>query len=114
MLNTTAQKNEKYREVIRYVRALDGVIYSPEDPTITLYAKQRATRSIYLEYDAMMEPPYMWPSHLPDYLRAELSHADYIVNVSGMTPEDLLHRSDLVEIGFRRIWSNDDYEVWTK
>jgi hypothetical protein len=110
----TPERNEKYREVIRYVKTLNGVIYSPEDPTIALYAKQTATRSIYLEYDAMMEPPSVWPTRLPDYLRTEFSHADYIVAVVGQTPKDLLQGSDLLEMGFRRIWSNGDYEVWTK
>jgi hypothetical protein len=112
----TTDRNEKYREVIRYVKTLNGVIYSPEDPTIVLYAKQRATRSIYLEYDALVEPPPFvgWPTRLPDYLRTEFSHADYIVTMVGQAPKDLLQGSDLLEMGFRRIWSNGDYEVWTK
>jgi hypothetical protein len=96
---------EKYNEVISYAKTLSGVVISPEDPIIELYATGRAGRSIYAEYDALG-----WPARLPDFLRTDWSQADHIVTLSDWFP-----RSQYIsQLGFEPEWSNGPYAVWRK
>jgi hypothetical protein len=100
--------NEKYNEVISYAKTLGGIVVSPGDPTIALYATGRPGRSIYAEFDSLG-----WPTKLPDFLMTEWSHADYIVTDEwwdwwpSQGGEGLQRRFELE-------WSNGQYRIWRK
>jgi hypothetical protein len=103
---TVNRFNREYTDVISKVQSLKGNIVSLEDPTITLFAKGKIDRSIYLEYDVIP-----WPSSLPQWMVAELSTADYIVHPTKLRP-DPISSQDLEGFGFELSWSNDSYAIW--
>jgi hypothetical protein len=102
------ESNKEYAEVISRVRTLPGRVLSPEDPTITLYARGEINRSIFVEDDAVGGS-----SKIPQFLLNEFSQADYIVHAKdwGGTSE-VIHSTDLEDLGFRLTWNNDYYAIW--
>src|SRR5262249_33935777 len=94
--------NNDYAEVISRVKTLRGTVLSPEDPTITLYAREEINRSIFIEYDALG-----WPSAIPEFLLNELAQADYIVHAINWGPREIIRADDLVGLGFELDWDND-------
>ena len=99
--------NNDYAEVISRVKTLRGTVLSPEDPTITLYARGEINRSIFIEYDALG-----WPSAIPEFLLNELAQADYIVHAINWGPREIIRADDLVGLGFELDWDNDHYAIW--
>jgi hypothetical protein len=99
------ESNYKYSEIISHVAALNGVIYSPIDPTILLYSKGQASRSIYAELDTIA-----WTTRIPSYMRAELARADYFIDAAG--EHNPVQPQDLSELGFELFWSNGNYGIW--
>jgi len=125
---TANQDNKEYADVISQVQTLQGNVLSIEDPTITLFAKGKIDRSIYLEYDAIV-----WPDGeldpallchllcqirrsgeaptLPQSLVDELSKTDYVVHLRKVRPNPI-ESHDLESLGFEMYWSNDSYSIW--
>jgi hypothetical protein len=108
---TADQDNKEYADVISQVQSLQGNVLSMEDPTVTLFAKDKIDRSIYLEYDAIVWPDADLASALPQPLVGELLKADYIVHLRKMRP-DPIESYDLKGLGFEMNWSNDSYAIW--
>jgi hypothetical protein len=126
--STANQENKEYADVISQVQSLQGNVLSIEDPTITLFAKNKIDRSIYLEYDAIV-----WPDGeldpallcrlqcqirssgeartLPQSFVDELSKTDYIVHLRKEKPNPV-ESHDLEGLGFEIYWSNDRYSIW--
>jgi hypothetical protein len=103
------QGNKEYAEAISYVKSLQGRVLSPDDPTITLYAKGEINRSIWLENDALgLGGP---SAAFSQSLRDELSKADYIVRRTDWNGE-IIGSYDLVTLGFKLVWNNDFYAIW--
>jgi hypothetical protein len=108
---TANQDNKEYADVISQVQSLQGNVLSMEDPTVTLFAKDKIDRSIYLEYDAIVWPDDELASTLPQSLVDELSKADYVVHLRKMRPNPI-ESHDLESLGFEMYWSNDSYSIW--
>jgi hypothetical protein len=110
-LHTANQDNKEYADVISQVQSLQGNVLSIEDPTITLFAKGKIDRSIYLEYDAIVWPDDELASTLPQSLVDELLKTDYVVHLRKMRPNPI-ESHDLEGLGFEMNWSNDSYSIW--
>jgi hypothetical protein len=108
---TANQDNKEYADVISQVQSLQGNVLSIEDPTITLFAKGKIDRSIYLEYDAIVWPDDELASTLPQSLVDELLKTDYVVHLRKMRPNPI-ESHDLEGLGFEMNWSNDSYSIW--
>jgi hypothetical protein len=113
---TANQDNKEYADVISQVRSLQANVLSMEDPTVTLFAKGKIDRSIYLEYDTIVWPYVEWAPiephmALPQPVVGELLKADYIVHAIAMTPNPITSH-DLEGLGFEMNWSNDSYAIW--
>ena len=80
---TANQDNKEYADVISQVQTMQGNVLSIEDPTITLFAKEKIDRSIYLKYDAIVWPDDELASTLPQSLVDEFSKTDYVVHLRG-------------------------------
>jgi hypothetical protein len=108
---TANQDNKEYADVISQVQTLQGNVLSIEDPTITLFAKDKIDRSIYLEYDLIVWPDDELASTLPQSLVDELSNTDYVVHLRKIRPNPI-ESHDLESLGFEMYWSNDSYSIW--
>lgn len=108
--STLQASNLSYREVILHAKDLNGTVYSPEDPTIVLYAKGRVTRSLFAENDSSW-----WSALIPSYMYPELQRADYLITVASW-PLDyakaVIQPSALADMGFQLSWSNGLYGIW--
>ena len=111
IFRTANQDNKEYADVISQVQTLQGNVLSIEDPTITLFAKDKIDRSIYLEYDLIVWPDDELASTLPQSLVDELSNTDYVVHLRKTRPNPI-ESHDLESLGFEIYWSNDSYSIW--
>ena len=111
IFRTANQDNKEYADVISQVQTLQGNVLSIEDPTITLFAKDKIDRSIYLEYDLIVWPDDELASTLPQSLVDELSNTDYVVHLRKTRPNPI-ESHDLESLGFEMYWSNDSYSIW--
>lgn len=101
-----------YARVLERVRALRGTVISPEDPTIGLFAKGYAGRSLHSELDTTGN------RFMPESLRRELEAADWLVRVHS-TWEFRDERWAPEALGYRRV---DDpafkdirrYSLWSR
>lgn len=101
------ESNYKYREIISHVKELNGVILSPIDPTILLYAKGQASWSIYAELDSIV-----WSTRIPSFLRRKLLRADYLIDADLIGWQSPIQPQDLTGFGFELLWSNGRYSIW--
>jgi hypothetical protein len=65
-----------FRRIVERVRSLDGPVASPQDPTVTLFARGTVGRSLVVEYDAAG-----WPSKIPEWFFDDLDDARWAVTV---------------------------------
>jgi hypothetical protein len=72
--------NGAYDKVIATVSALPGTVVCLEDPTIPLYAKNYAGRSLGAEMDAHVVHGG-WPDGIPDRVIAEVRRAEFLVDI---------------------------------
>jgi hypothetical protein len=70
----------------------------PEEPTIPLYAKGFAGRSVFAERDTRPVNGN-WPTAIPDTVMAECREADYVVDVADYW-QDPIKESSLRTLGF--------------
>ena len=106
--------DDGYAEVIAVARKLPGSVICPEDPTIGLYAKQHAGRSIFAEYDGHPENG-AWSEAMPEAMAEELRGADYVVDVEDYW-DDCINEPVLRKLGFRpsgdRLSAPTRYRIW--
>jgi hypothetical protein len=101
------ESNRAYGEVIARVKELNGVIYSPLDPTILLYAKGQVGRSLYAEHDAIGGK-----MRIPSAVSSELPRADYFVDTDSYA--NPIQPEDLKTLHFALFWSNGRYGIWRR
>jgi hypothetical protein len=98
-----------YSRVIRRVRQLPGMALSPEDPTITLFAKGYAGRSLDAELDARGS------RDVPPQVSDEMMRSRWVIRVIG-TWDGPGRAEDLIRLGFHRVpdsaFSSGTYELW--
>jgi hypothetical protein len=87
-----------YWETVGRVAQLPGKVVCPEDPTIPLYAKRHAGRSLYGERDTHLVDG-RFPRALPDSVRSEFSTADYVIDIDHYW-EDHVNDRMLRDLGF--------------
>lgn len=108
--------SRSYQQVVERVRELPGLVLSPEDPTIAVFAKGQVGRNLYSEYDCHLVNGD-WPDDPPPATVAEIASADYIVDVRGWW-QDLLDDERLVPLGFEPVtdtgFNDDHYRLWRK
>lgn len=121
---TRLEMKQRYEDVIRQVGQLEGMVYSPDDPTITLYAGKGFSRSIVTEMDAGawkqngVERVQVVGSDIvdfrpPQYFEDHLRAADYLVSARTWGPT-LLNPTTLQRWGFVDTWHNENYRIWRK
>jgi hypothetical protein len=90
----------EYRKVVAVAANLPGTVVCPEDPTIPLYAQERAGRNLFAELDAHPENG-AWPPTLPESILAEFRAADYVVDIQNYWDDHIDDRL-LADLGFVR------------
>jgi hypothetical protein len=88
----------EYDRAVSWVARLPGKVVCPEDPTIPLYAKGFAGRSVFAERDTRPVNG-KWPTAIPDPVLADCRAADYVVDVSDYF-QDPLKEHSLRTLGF--------------
>jgi len=94
-----------YREVIARTRTLDGTVLSPDDPTITLFARGQHDRTLVVDLDTLI-----WPKRLPASLDKAYG-TRYIVQKKAELGWEQL---DLQGRGHRVVWQNGTYAIWER
>jgi hypothetical protein len=100
-----------YKHVIRRARKLHGKVICPDDPTISLQAKNYLGRSLTSELDALGRKSW------PPYLRGELASADYVIRVDGAWTS-LVRIPLLQKLGFTQVkdpaFNKTAYSLWQR
>jgi hypothetical protein len=108
--------DEKYDSAVAAARRLDGVVISPQDPTIAYRASGYFGRSLFFELDAHAVNGN-WPGELPESMRQELAQARYVIEVHSYVPTPAFERG-LVNNHFYpapiEALSNSVYALWTR
>jgi len=112
-INRVNKKNYEYSEIIKTSKQLKGVIISPEDPTIVLYSKNLADRSMDFERDSNPHLDRKFPE-VPGYLTEYITSADYIVNVKDNKYLDTVKEKDLKRLNFIKMDEGmSDFKYYT-
>jgi hypothetical protein len=104
--------DEHYWEAVRIARSLPGKVICFNDPTIPLYGKGYAGRQIFMEMDAAG-----LPAAVPDYVMAEITSADYVIQVNKVflgaqfIPDARLQSLGLRPVGYDEL-KGTAYTVW--
>ena len=83
--------DDKYGSAVAVARQLDGVVISPQDPTIAYRASGYFGRSLFFELDAHAVNGN-WPDELPESMQQELAQASYVIQVHSYVPTPALER----------------------
>jgi hypothetical protein len=106
----------EYDRALSWVAGLPGKVVCPEDPTIPLYAKGFAGRSVFAERDTRPVNGE-WPTAIPDPVLADCRAADYVVDVSDYF-QDPVKEQSLRTLGFEPApWMATDlrsYHIWQR
>ncbi|PYJ36455.1 MAG: hypothetical protein DME84_10525 [Verrucomicrobia bacterium] len=84
--------DEKYDTAVALARDLDGVVVSPQDPTILYRAKNYFGRSLFFELDTHAVNGN-WPNDLPMSILQELQQADRVIAVRSYVPTPVFENS---------------------
>ncbi len=108
--------DEKYDTAVALARDLDGVVVSPQDPTIVYRAKNYFGRSLFFELDTYAVNGN-WPNELPMSIFQELQQADRVIVVRSYVPTPVFENS-LPAAGFHQVsipeLANSAYTLWSK
>jgi hypothetical protein len=105
-----------YLEAVAVARALPGTVVCPEDPTIPFYGNRFVGHNLFSEKDARADHG-TWPKATPEPVLAELSRADYVMDVTNYWGGNV-DEAMLEELGFEgvMIGSLDPacYRLWRR
>ena len=108
--------DEKYDTAVALARHLDGVVVSPQDPTIVYRAKNYFGRSPFFELDTNAVNGN-WPNELPMAILQELQQADRVIAVRSYVPtpvfENSLPAAGLHQVSIPEL-ANSAYTLWSK
>jgi len=108
--------DEKYDTAVALARHLDGVVVSPQDPTIVYRAKNYFGRSPLFELDTNAVNGN-WPNELPMAILQELQQADRVIAVRSYVPtpvfENSLPAAGLHQVSIPEL-ANSAYTLWSK
>jgi hypothetical protein len=90
----------EYGKAVAVAARLPGTVICPEDPTIPLYAQERAGRNLFAELDAHPQNG-AWPPTLPASVLDEFRAADYVVDIQHYWDDHVDDRL-LEDLGFVR------------
>lgn len=113
----TPARSRDFHAAVAQVRALEGSVLSPEDPTILLQAGKAPGLNLYLEFnltEVTGRPGGRWPTA---ELEALIVEADHVVEVKFLFLGyfDLFDASGILpRHGFVRSWQNESYALWRK
>jgi len=107
--------DDKYDAVVDFARRSDGLVISPQDPTISYRAKKYFGRSLFFELDRHTIDG-KWPETLPASLDDELGSASFVVEAKSYVPTPMFTDA-LIAHHFRPLdipqLENSFYTVWT-
>ncbi len=105
-----------YRQVLARTAELPGVVISPEDPTIALFARGHLGRNLYNEYDYHLVNGD-FPKYPPQSALKEIRNADYLVDVRWYF-HDLLTDSIIAPLGFEPVadpgFDEVNFRLWRR
>ena len=109
--------DQRYEAIIRHTASLPGKVVCPQDPTIPLFAKGYAGRSLYAELSHAITDG-QWPTALPKYVLDEMAGADYVIQMSSSFGGNRVTDDTLEALHFRpasvQKIANSCYVLWKR
>ncbi len=98
LINPLPGWEPRYNRAVEALAKVPGKVICPEDPTVPLFARSYAGRSLFAELDAHPDGGRL-PEKLPGTVVAEINRADYVVDIRECWWDHLVER-DLRGLGF--------------
>lgn len=98
LINPLPGWEPRYSRAVEALAKVPGKVICPEDPTVPLFARSYAGRSLFAELDAHPDGGRL-PDQLPGTVVAEITRADYVVDIRECWWDHLVE-GDLRGLGF--------------